>query len=179
MLKFELARANKLLNEINQALLRSECTIEGLTKRVFELESKVNEYETKKIIFEKEQKDFIQQINNLKIDKQLLDLENRTLKSTSASSSGTRLDLINLYEGQQSHDKTGLGYKNISLSLQSSKNPKSPKEKGKQTQIEKGMEKLKTLEMHHIMLLDTTRLGLKILIIGHQPVGGMKLKVSM
>jgi hypothetical protein len=42
-----------------------------------------------------------------------LDLENRTLKSTSASSSGTRLDLINLYKGQQSHDKTGLGYKKI------------------------------------------------------------------
>jgi hypothetical protein len=60
MLKFELARANKLLNETNQALLRSEGTIEGLTKRVLELESKVTEYETKKIIFEKEQKDFIQ-----------------------------------------------------------------------------------------------------------------------
>jgi hypothetical protein len=41
------------------------------------------------------------------------------------------------------------------------------------------MEKLKTLEMYHIMLLDTTRLGLKILTIGHQPVGGMRLKVSM
>jgi hypothetical protein len=60
MLKFELARANKLLNETNQALLRSEGTIKGLTKRVLELESKVTEYETKKIIFEKEQKDFIQ-----------------------------------------------------------------------------------------------------------------------
>jgi hypothetical protein len=129
MLKFELARTNKLLNETNQALLRSEGTIEGLTKRIFELESKVNEYETKKIIFEKEQKDFIQQISNLKIDKQLLDLKNRTLKSTSASSSGTRLDLINLYKGQQSHDKTGLGYKKISPSLQSSKSPKSPKKK--------------------------------------------------
>jgi hypothetical protein len=56
MLKFELARVNKLLNETNQALLRSECTIEGLTKKVFELESKVTEYETKKIIFEKEKK---------------------------------------------------------------------------------------------------------------------------
>jgi hypothetical protein len=76
MLKFELARANKLLNETNQALLRSECTIEGLTKKVFELESKVTEYETKKIIFKKEKKKFIQQISNLKIDKQLLDLKN-------------------------------------------------------------------------------------------------------
>jgi hypothetical protein len=44
-----------------------------------------------------------------------------------------------LYKGQQSHDKTGLGYKKILPSLQSSKNPKSPKEKGKQTQIEKGV----------------------------------------
>jgi hypothetical protein len=139
MLKFELARANKLLNETYQALLRSEGTIEGLTKNVLELESKVTEYETKKIIFEKEQKDFIQQISNLKIDKQLLDLENRALKSTSGSSSVTRLDSTNLYKGQQSHDKTDLGYKKISPSLQSSKNPKSPKEKGKQTQIEKGM----------------------------------------
>jgi hypothetical protein len=130
MLKFKLARANKLLNETNQALLRSEDTIEGLTKKVLELESKVTEYETKKNIFEKEQKDFIQQISNLKIDKQLLDLENQTLKSTSASSSGTRLDSTNLYKGQQSHDKTGLRYKKISPSLQSSKNPKSPKEKG-------------------------------------------------
>jgi hypothetical protein len=69
----------------------------------------------------------------------LLDLENRTLKSTSASSSGTRLDSTNLYKGQQFHDKTGLGYTKISPSSQSSKNPKSPKEKGKQTQIEKGM----------------------------------------
>jgi hypothetical protein len=69
----------------------------------------------------------------------LLDLENQTLKSTSALSSGTRFDSTNLYKGQQSHDKTGLGYKKISPSLQSSKNPKSPKEKGKQTQIEKGM----------------------------------------
>jgi hypothetical protein len=75
MLKFDLARANKLLNETNQALLRSKCIIEGLTKRVLELESKVNEYEKRKIIFEKEQKDFIQQISKLKIDKQLLDLE--------------------------------------------------------------------------------------------------------
>jgi hypothetical protein len=66
---------------------------------VLELESKVNEYETKKIIFEKEQKDFIQQISKLKIEKQLLNLENRTLKSTSASSSGTRLDSTNLYKG--------------------------------------------------------------------------------
>jgi beta-glucosidase-like glycosyl hydrolase len=139
MLKFELARANKLLNETNQALLRSEGTIEGLTKKVLELESKVTEYETKKIIFEKEQKDFIQQISNLKIEKQLLDLKNRALKSTSASSSGIRLDSTNLYKGQQSHDKTSLGYKKISPSLQSSKNPKSPKEKGKQIQIEKGM----------------------------------------
>jgi hypothetical protein len=54
MLKFELARANKLLNETNQALLRNEGIIEGLTKKVLELESKVTEYETKKIIFEKE-----------------------------------------------------------------------------------------------------------------------------
>jgi hypothetical protein len=103
------------------------------------------------------------------------------LKSTSASSSGTRLDLINLYKGQQSHDKTGLGYKKISPSLQSSKNLKSPKEKGKnKLKLKRAcMEKLKTLEMHHIMLLYTTRLGLKILTIGHQPVGGMRLKVSM
>jgi hypothetical protein len=108
MLKFKLARANKLLNETNQALLRSEGTIEGLTKKILELESKITEYETKKIIFEKEQKNFIQQISNLKIDKQLLDLKNRTLKSTSASSSGTRLDSTNLYKGQQSHDKTSL-----------------------------------------------------------------------
>jgi hypothetical protein len=72
MLKFELARANKLLNETNQALLRSEGTIEGLTKKVLELESKVTEYETKKIVFEKVQKDFIQQISNLKIWYQLL-----------------------------------------------------------------------------------------------------------
>jgi hypothetical protein len=69
----------------------------------------------------------------------LLDLENRALKSTSASSSGTRLGSTNLYKGQQSYDKTGLGYKNISPSLQSSNNPKSPKEKGKQIQIENGM----------------------------------------
>jgi hypothetical protein len=53
-------------------LLRSEGTIEGLTKKVLELESKVNEYETKKIVFEKVQKDFIQQISNLKIWYQLL-----------------------------------------------------------------------------------------------------------
>jgi hypothetical protein len=139
MLKFELARTNKLLNETNQALLRSEGTVEGLTKKVFELESKVTEFETKKIVFEKQQKDFIQQISNLKIDKQLLDLENRALKSTSASSSGTRMDSTNLYKGQKSHDKTGLGYKRISPSLQPSKNPKSPKEKGKQIQIDKGM----------------------------------------
>jgi hypothetical protein len=112
-------------------LLRSEGTIEGLTKKILELESKVTEYETKKIVFEKEQKDFIQQISNLTIDKQLLDLENQALKSTSASSSDTRLGSTNLYKGQQSHDKTGLGYKKISPSLQSSKNPKSPKEKGK------------------------------------------------
>jgi hypothetical protein len=108
MLKFELARANKLLNETNQALLRSEGIIKGLTRKVLELESKVTEYETKTIVFQKEQKDFIQQISNLKIDKQLLDLENRALKSISASSSGTRLGSINLYKGQQSHDKTGL-----------------------------------------------------------------------
>jgi hypothetical protein len=139
MLKFELARANKLLNETNQALLRSKGTIEGLTKNVLEFESKVTKYETKKIIFEKEQKDFIQQISNLNIDKQLLDLENWALKSISASSSDTMLGSTNLYKGQQSHDKTGLGYKKISPSLQSSKNPKSPKEKGKQIQIEKGM----------------------------------------
>jgi hypothetical protein len=54
MIKFELVMANKLLNEINQALLRSEGIIEGLTKKVLELESKVIEYDTKKIIFEKE-----------------------------------------------------------------------------------------------------------------------------
>jgi hypothetical protein len=141
MLKFELARANKLLNETIQALLRSEGIIEGLIKKILELESKVTNCEMKKIIFEKEQKNFSQQISNLKIDKQLLDLENRALKSTSASSSGTRMDSTNLYKGQRSHDKTGLGYKKISHSLQSSKNPKSPKEKGKQIQIEKGMHK--------------------------------------
>jgi hypothetical protein len=53
MLKFELARANKLLNETNQALLRSEGIIEGLTKKILELESKVTNCEMKKIIFEK------------------------------------------------------------------------------------------------------------------------------
>jgi hypothetical protein len=139
MLKFELARANKLLNETNQALLRSEGTNEGLTKKVLELESKVTEFEAKEIIFEKQRKDFVQQISNLKIDKQLLDVENRALKSTSASSSGTRMDSTNLYKGQKSQDKTGLGYKRILPSLQSSKNPTSPKEKGKQIQVEKGM----------------------------------------
>jgi hypothetical protein len=180
MLKFELARANKFLNETNQALLRSEGTIEGLTKNTLELESKVNEYEIKKIIFEKEHKDFIQQISNLKIDKQLLDLENQTLKSTSASSSGTRLDSTNLYKGQQSHDKTGLGYKKISPSLQSSKTLKVQKKKENKLKLKRAcMEKLKILEIHHIMLLDTTRLGLKIFTIGHQPVGGMRLNVSM
>jgi hypothetical protein len=60
MLKFELVRANKLLNETNQVLLRSEDTIEGLTKKILKLESKVTEYEIKKIVFEKEQKYFIQ-----------------------------------------------------------------------------------------------------------------------
>jgi hypothetical protein len=39
MLKFEFARVNKLLNEMNQALLRSDGTIEGLIKNVLELES--------------------------------------------------------------------------------------------------------------------------------------------
>ena len=68
-----------------------------------------------------------------------MDVENRALKSASASSSGTRMDSTNLYKGQKSQDKTGLGYKRISPSLQSSKNPKSPKEKGKQIQVEKGM----------------------------------------
>jgi hypothetical protein len=62
MLKFELARANKLLKEINQALLRSEGTIEGLTKKVLELESKITEHEIKKIIFEKEQKNLFNKL---------------------------------------------------------------------------------------------------------------------
>ena len=82
----------------------------------------------RKSFSKKKQKDFIQQISNLKINKQLLDLENRALKSTSVLKRDTRLD-SSIIKGKKTHDKSGLGYKRISPSLISSKNPQSPKKR--------------------------------------------------
>ena len=66
-------------------------------------------------------------LSNLKIEKQLLEIENEALKSTSKTKSDARLDLRKLHEGQGPHGKSDIGYKRPN-------NLRSPKNKEKQNQ---------------------------------------------
>ena len=111
----------KLLGS-NKALMRNDDMIGGLNNKIDELESKVMKC--------------TKEVSTLKIDKQMLEIENRALKSTSAKATNTRMDLSNLYKGQKPNDKSGLGYKKYNVLP--SKHLRSPKENGKQTQNYKG-----------------------------------------